>query len=142
MITAIIRWTEFFNASWIGEINIWNVVEPSIYLLSACMLAYRPLLRNIPSTSSIYSWLKRPRSRGSYGARTVEEGTKRQFISMGRNGFSLDNSTVVPFAASSATHNGASFAERGEAVELGTIGEGNIQIDQRFELTHPKKALV
>lgn len=155
MITAIIRWTTFFNAYWLGvngdqlwhntSLHIWNIVEPSIYLLSACMLAYRALFRNIPSTGTIYSWLKSPRSHGSYAARTMEEGTrtKRQFIRMGRNnGSSSEDSTGVPFAASSAAHNGVSFAERGEAIELGPIGEGNIQVDQRFELAYPKKALV
>ena len=152
MIIAIIRWTTFFNDSWIGAkgdqiwhgnpLDIWNVVEPSIYLLSACMLTFRALFRNIHSPSSIYSWLKSPMSRGSSGRRTVEEATKRQFVRMGRNRSSSEDSTAVPFAASSPTHNGVSRAERGEAIELGTIGEGNIQVEQSFEVAYPKKALV
>lgn len=54
LITSIVRFTEFFHsnsfidATWSAvNLVIWTQIEPGVYLISACLMTYRPLLERV-----------------------------------------------------------------------------------------------
>ena len=54
LITSIVRFTTFFqhnsfiDGTWTAvDLIIWTQIEPGIYLISACLMTYRPLLERI-----------------------------------------------------------------------------------------------
>ena len=54
LITSIVRFTTFFqhnsfsDGTWSAvDLIIWTQVEPGVYLISACLMTYRPLLERI-----------------------------------------------------------------------------------------------
>ena len=135
MITAIIRWSEFYDTklikndpSWYDNpLSIWNVVEPSIYLMSGCLLSYRVLFRTVAESnfaSSAYRFLNRRRSYTSFDKQpTGSRGN--QLAGFGRSGFPLKDSTVLPFPK---------IASNGEAMAMGTPRDGTIHGKQEFDV--------
>lgn len=54
LVTSIVRFTEFFkrnsfsDGTWTAvDLIIWTQVEPGVYLISACMMTFRPLLDRV-----------------------------------------------------------------------------------------------
>ena len=72
MVTSFIRLVEFFrnkyadDGTWFAApLFIWAIVEPSIYLMCACLLTFRPVVVKIihsPRVLSFYSWWTRQTS--------------------------------------------------------------------------------
>lgn len=58
----------FLDGTWVAvELIIWTQVETGVYLISACLPTYRPLIEHVGS-SRILSRLSRSRSRRGTGA--------------------------------------------------------------------------
>lgn len=143
MITSIIRWSEFFDnrfingdQSWYDNpLNIWLIVEPSIYLMSACMLSYPQLLRSFAQSrlaSSLYSLLK---SRKDYT--TFDDPQARtQKRSFGRYGGRVSDpehlEILDPTNGSAANRNVS--AERGEVIEMASLPLGRIHVSRDFDV--------
>ncbi|KAF2758477.1 hypothetical protein EJ05DRAFT_475786 [Pseudovirgaria hyperparasitica] len=72
LITSVIRFAQFFlneyssDPTWYASpLILWVIVEASIYLISACLLTYRPILAKLvysKQMTSAYEWLRRTTS--------------------------------------------------------------------------------
>ena len=76
LVTSIVRFTTFFtHNSFIDpsfsavDLIIWTEIEVGVYLISACMLTYRPLLERIGHKASILSKLTQPTGSKPYNAK-------------------------------------------------------------------------
>ncbi|KAJ4296423.1 hypothetical protein N0V90_006468 [Kalmusia sp. IMI 367209] len=75
LITSILRFVAFFSpivdGTW-AAVNLlnWVIIEPSIYLLAACMLAFKPLLRYLVHESTLSRLIAKSWS----GARPTRDG--------------------------------------------------------------------
>ena len=147
MITSIVRWSEFFDVRFItanqpidpwhdNPLAIWNVVEPSIYLISACMLSYRPLFRTIAQSSfasSVETWLHKPKTYTSFDNPRTKP-SERSLTKFARGGGTYSKeSNISPFVKS-LTPNGEASAERGDSIELETPRIGMIHVEQEFDV--------
>ena len=143
MITSIIRFSEFFDNRFIGgdqsyydnPLVIWLIVEPSIYLISACLLSYRQLFQSVAQShlvSSIYSKLTRSKSYASFdnshaGPRThtIEKyDTKKS---------DLEQSASL-YPANESVASRETKAERGSIMELAALPAGRIHVNREFDV--------
>ena len=129
MVTAIIRWTEFFqvrfddgDAPWHDNpLVIWGAVEGSMYLISACMLTYRALFRALSESqvvTSAYGWIRgTTRSPTSNLQRSKQLSFPRRFSQHARIGSSFNDRAFSPFAIPEIVDQDDG-AERGESSEM------------------------
>ena len=143
MITSIIRWSEYFNnrfingdQSWYDNpLEIWLIVEPSIYLISACLLSYRQLFRSIAQShlvSSIYSILNRSKSYASFDNHQAKTH-KNPFDRYRSKNMDLEHSAILPHPSGSTT-SGKISAEPGNAMELAALPVGRIHVNREFNV--------
>ena len=143
MITSIVRWSEFFDnrfingdQSWYDNpLDIWLVVEPSIYLMSACMLSYPQLFRSFAQSrlaSSLYGLLN---SRKSYT--TFDDPQARpQKRSLGRYGGRVSDPEHVEILdpTNGSVASGNTSAERGKVMEMAALPPGRIHVSRDFDV--------
>ena len=143
MITSIIRWSEFFNnrfingdQSWYDNpLDIWLVVEPSIYLMSACMLSYPQLFRSFAQSrfaSSLHGLLNSRKSYTSFD----DHQARTQKRSFGRYGGRVSDPERIeildPTNVSLASGNMS--AGRGEGMEMAALPPGRIHVSRDFDV--------
>ena len=143
MITSIIRWSEYFDKRFVNSdqswdenpLDIWLIVEPSIYLMSACMLSYPQLFRSFAQSglaSLLYGLLK---SRKSYT--TFDDPQARTHKrSFGRYGGRVSDPEHLEILdpINRSVVNGNISAERGEVMEMAFIPPGRIHISRDFDV--------
>ena len=103
--TSIIRFTQFFQShpfidgTWTGvDLIIWTQVEAGVYLISACLMTYRPLLERLGHTSMIQKLSKHSNSssRTTHNAKHIVDFTHNGYanrrIGLGRGGYAREES--------------------------------------------------
>ena len=143
MITSIIRWSEFFDnrfingdQSWYDNpLDIWLVVEPSIYLMSACMLSYPQLFRSFAQSrlaSSLYSLLNSRKSYTSFD----DHQNRTQKRSVSRYGGKVSDPERVEILdrTNGFVATGNMSAGKGEVMEMAALPPGRIQVSRDFDV--------
>lgn len=143
MITSIIRWSEYFDKRFIdgdqswydNPLEIWLVVEPSIYLMSACMLSYPQLFRSFVQSrlASLLSGLLN--SRKSYTSFDDHQaGTRKRSFSRHRDKVSDPERSMILDPTNGSVASGNMSTERGEVMEMAAIPPGRIHVSRDVDV--------